>query len=309
MHSPILFLVFNRPELTLRIFDRIRQAQPKRLYIAADAPRADRPGEAERCQAVRTIVSKVDWPCSVHHLMRDENLGCKRAVSTAIDWFFENESEGIILEDDCLPHPDFFPYCNELLARYREDERVGVISGTAFGDCRTKGLLTGHEDYLFTRYPSIWGWASWRRVWKDYDANINLWRTYRNEISVLTTNLKLRRKNNQLFDKVINSKIDTWDYQISFLLWSTNRLSICPRFDLIENIGFGPDATHTQFKPFWYGNPNESSLLRLSFPLVAPEIMAPNYAYQKMIEKIATRSILRKIVDRLKAYRDRSMAN
>jgi hypothetical protein len=307
MNSPILFLVFNRPEVTQRVFNRIRQAQPKRLYIAADAPRLDRPGEAERCQEVRNIISKIDWPCAVHQLLRDQNLGCKMAVTLAIDWFFANESEGIILEDDCLPHPDFFPYCDELLARYRVDERVGLISGTALGDCRAKGLLTGHEDYLFTRYPSIWGWASWRRFWKDYDPDIKLWKTYRNDISVLTTNPKLRRRNDELFDKVANSKIDTWDYQVSFLLWSTGRLSICPRVDLIENIGFGPDATHTQFKPSWYSNVKNLNTLRLSFPLRYPEIIAPNYAYQKCIEKISTRSIFLKIVDRLKAYLDRSL--
>lgn len=160
MRSPVLFLVFNRPDVTQRVFDAIRQARPPKLYVAADGPRKDKAGEAERCKAVQNIVSMVDWPCEINKLIRDENLGCKIAVSGAIDWFFRQEPEGIILEDDCLPHPDFFLYCDELLEKYRDDERVGLISGTALGDIRAKNFISGDEDFIFNRYPSIWGWAS-----------------------------------------------------------------------------------------------------------------------------------------------------
>ena len=302
MRSPILFLVFNRPEVTQRVFDAIRIARPPKLYIAADGPRKDKVGEVERCQAVQEIISKVDWPCEVSRLVREKNLGCKIAVSSAIDWFFSCEPEGIILEDDCLPHPDFFVYCDELLERYRNDERVGLISGTAFGDLRIKKLLSGPEDYLFNRYPSIWGWASWRRFWRDYDVSIKLWEKYRQDISPLTTDLKLRKRNDWLFDQVSNSKIDTWDYQVSFLLWSTSRISITPRFNLIENIGFGEDATHTKKSYQIDFNRIQMSDERLSFPLIGPEIFAPSHAYQRWIERYATRSILSKLLNRLKNY-------
>ncbi len=302
MRSPILFLVFNRPEVTQRVFDAIRIARPPKLYIAADGPRKDKVGEVERCQAVQEIISKVDWPCEVSRLVREKNLGCKIAVSSAIDWFFSCEPEGIILEDDCLPHPDFFVYCDELLEKYRDDERIGLISGTSFVDLQEEHFLKDSEDYIFTRYPSIWGWASWKRVWNDYDLDIKLWKTHRQDVSVMTPYLKLRKKNDRLFDQVSRSQIDTWDYQVSFLLWSTGRLSICPRFNLIENIGFGPDATHTKIRKSNKNGSNQLSAFRLVFPLVVPKILVPNYAYQEWIEKMATKSILRKILDRLKNY-------
>ena len=171
MRSPILFLVFNRPDVTQRVFDAIRQARPPKLYIAADGPRKNKVGEVERCALVQEIVSQVDWPCEVSKLIRQENLGCKIAISSAIDWFFSKEPEGIILEDDCLPHPDFFPYCDELLERYRNNERVGMISGDNFQN----GIKRGDGDYYFSQFCHIWGWASWARAWKKYDANLAQW--------------------------------------------------------------------------------------------------------------------------------------
>ncbi|WP_071467504.1 hypothetical protein [Polynucleobacter asymbioticus] len=302
MRSPILFLVFNRPESTQQVFDAIRKARPPKLYLAADGPRKNKAGEAVRCQVVQEIISNVDWPCEVSRLIRKKNLGCKIAVSSAIDWFFSCESEGIILEDDCLPHNDFFTYCDELLEKYRHDERIGLISGTAYGDLREQKLISGSEDFIFNRYPSIWGWASWRRVWKDYDVKIKKWENYRQDISPLTVNLKLRKKNDWLFDQVSNSKIDTWDYQVSFLLWSTARLAITPRFNLIENIGFGADATHTKQSYQIDASRIKMSRERLNFPLIEPKIFSPNYVYQVWVERYATRSILIKLMNRIKNY-------
>ena len=302
MRSPILFLVFNRPDLTQRVFNAIRKAQPSKLYIAADGPRKNKIGEEDLCLAVKEIISQVDWPCEVSKLIRQENLGCKVAVSSAIDWFFSCESEGIILEDDCLPHPDFFQYCDELLEKYRDDERIGLVSGMAFGDLQNEKLVKGGEDYLFCRYPSIWGWASWRRVWKDYDPSIVLWNSYRDDVSNQTINMKLRKRNEQLFDLVGNGKADTWDYQVSFLLWTTSRLCICPRFNLIDNIGFGSNATHTTTNLSKSDVRYKMSSLRLNFPLNSPKILAPNYRYQQWVEGFATRPIFVKILNRLKSY-------
>ena len=164
MHSPVLFLVFNRPETTRRVFEAIRTAKPSRLYIAADGPRLEREGERANCEEVRKIALEVDWECDVKTLFRDENLGCKRAVSEGISWFFEHEDEGIILEDDCLPDRSFFSFCKDLLERYRHDTRIMVISGVNF----QQGRKRTEYSYYFSIYPHCWGWATWRSAWNCF---------------------------------------------------------------------------------------------------------------------------------------------
>lgn len=285
--TPILFLVFNRPDTTKLVFERIRAIKPTRLYIASDGPRQSKQFESEIVEEVRSIFRHIDWDCQVQKLYREENLGCKMAVSSAISWFFDQEAEGIILEDDCLPEPDFFTFCSSLLLRYRDDERVGFISGTTLCDIHKSKFSWDKEDYVFCKYPSVWGWATWRRVWLDYDVNVSDWPSIRNDIFHLAPSNSIREINQKLLDNVHDGLIDTWDYQVSFLLWSTNRLSIAPRFNLIENIGFGENATHTT-------TANEISKLakasteRLSFPLIEPSHLIPNFKYQKFLESLAT---------------------
>ena len=156
MSIPVPFLIFNRPNTTHAVFESIRVAQPPRLYVAADGPRRYKIGEKDLCQQARSIATNVDWPCKVRTLFREEILGCRRAVSSAIDWFFENEEEGIILEDDCLPHPTWFRFAEELLERFRDDERIMCISAQHFQG--TNHLLD--SSYFFSRYNYCWGWAS-----------------------------------------------------------------------------------------------------------------------------------------------------
>lgn len=295
MRSPILFLVFNRPDVTQVVFDAIRAARPPKLYIAADGPRPSKTGEIERCQGVQEIVAKVDWPCEVYRLNRQENLGCRDAVSSAIDWFFSCESEGIILEDDCLPHPDFFTYCDDLLEKYRNDDRIGVISGTALVDMEKEGILWDKEDFVFCKYFSIWGWASWRRVWKDYDASISTWNARRNDIAALTRNKKLRKIHNSNFDAVSSGRLNTWDYQLGYMMWASNRLAVTPKFNLIENIGFGADATHTIRSGGVIERLSKMSQKRLNFPLSAPNLVCENNAYATYLERLSTRSIFLKL--------------
>ncbi len=243
MQTAVLFLIFNRPDTASQVFEAIRRARPPRLYVAADGPRKERPGEAELCRRTREIVNGVDWECEVHTLFRDENLGCGRAVSGAIGWFFSQEPEGIVLEDDCLPHPDFFPYCEELLARYRDDRRVAFISGNNF-DFGTPDRRT---SYYFSAYSHVWGWAAWRRSWELYDFSL-AGRTLP-EFRAVLRNLFLtpteRRHWENIFMKMKLGKIDTWDYQFSISLMSAGALCIIPAVPLIRNIGFTPDATHT----------------------------------------------------------------
>ena len=239
----VLFLVFNRPDTTQQVFEAIRQAKPPRLYVAADGPRANREGEAERASQVREIATAVDWPCEVKTLFRDENLGCKKAVSSGIDWFFENEEQGIILEDDCLPHPDFFKFCETLLNRYVSDERVWVVTGDNFQD----GQQRGDGSYYFSRYNHVWGWASWRRAWTKRDMEIKFWPNWKNSLEwkAWLPDRVERKYWTEIFDQMYRQEIDTWDYPWTASVWFHGGLTATPNVNLVSNIGFGPDATHT----------------------------------------------------------------
>lgn len=243
LKTAVLFLVFNRPDTTARVFESIRQARPPRLYVAADGPRPDRPSEAEKCEQVRQIATSVDWPCEIKTLFRDKNLGCKLAVSNAITWFFEQEEQGIILEDDCLPHPDFFIFCETLLERYKNDDRVFAITGDNFQN----GQKRGAYSYYFSKYNHVWGWASWRRAWKYYDREITFWPKWRRsaEWRAVCPDAVERRYWEKIFDKMHAAKIDTWDYQWTATSWYQHALTVTPNVNLVSNIGFGEDATHT----------------------------------------------------------------
>lgn len=245
MRTAVLFLVFNRPDTTTRVFQAIRSAQPPRLYVAADGPRQGRAGEADRCAEVRRIASDVDWPCEVFTLFRDSNFGCKRAVSSAISWFFQHETEGIILEDDCLPDPSFFPYCETLLQRYRDDPRIACISGDNF----ISTVWRPQSSYYFSRYMHIWGWATWRRAWAGYDVDMKAWKDGTG--APLIDQLFAHEPRDAEFWKshftqVADGLIDTWDYQWVFACWRQGGLGCMPASNLISNIGFGADATHTR---------------------------------------------------------------
>lgn len=244
LKTPVLFMVFNRLDPTKQAFEVIRQAQPPRLYVAADGPIESRDGEAEKVQAVREHVMKnIDWDCEIKTLFREKNLGCKYAVSSAITWFFKNEEMGIILEDDCLPSQSFFWFCEELLVKYKDDERIGQICGF-----NPLGLYKTECDYFFSKYGSIWGWASWSRAWKYYDPDMKYWPSVRdsNIFFDLIDSKKEAKWRKRIFDNVYNKNIDTWDYQWSFAKLLNSFLSINPTKNLILNIGFGKDATHTK---------------------------------------------------------------
>ena len=241
LNTAVLFLVFNRLDTTKQVFEAIREAKPPRLYIAADGARVDKDGENKKVEAVREyILSNIDWDCEVKTLFRENNLGCKMAVSSAIDWFFDNEEMGIILEDDCLPSQSFFWFCEELLERYKDDMRVGQISGDNF----QKGIKRGDADYYFSIYNHIWGWASWANRWEKYDVELDTI-TDTKFIKNLFQNNNTKSYWLQVYENMKMKKIDTWDYQWTFTLWNNNQLTVLPNINLIENIGFGEDATHT----------------------------------------------------------------
>ena len=242
LKTPILLIIFNRPDTTQQVFNAIRQAQPRQLFVAADGPREDKDGEAEKCQRTREIVKQVDWDCEVRTLFQEKNLGCGLGPVTAINWFFENAEEGIILEDDCLPHPGFFVFCETLLDYYRDNEKIMHISGNNF----QYGRKRGNASYYFSTYTHNWGWATWRRAWKHFDF--------------YCTSAEHRKH--------------VWDKQWEISARKQGGLAILPNVNLVSNIGFGPDATHT-FGAARYANLSTQSL---AFPLVHPKRISRNKA-------------------------------
>jgi hypothetical protein len=243
-NTPVLFLVFNRPDCTARVFQAIRNLKPMRLYIAADGSRKDKLGENDKVNQVRNIATQVDWDCEVFTLFQENNLGCKMGVSTGITWFFNNEEKGIILEDDCLPHPDFFRFCEKMLEAYHDNHKIWAITGDNFQN----RIKRGEASYYFSKYMHVWGWASWRRAWSKYDVNIEFWPSLkkRNLWSEIMDNPEERFYWEKILTKVHHGLIDTWDYQWNATIWNNHGLVVTPNSNLVKNIGFGIEATHTK---------------------------------------------------------------
>lgn len=294
LQTPVAFIIFNRPDSTARVFQEIARAKPTRLLVVADGPRADRVGEAEKCAAARAIINQVNWKCEVFTNFSDENLGCKQRVSSGIDWIFEQVEEAIILEDDCLPHPTFFRFCQEMLERYRYDSRIGMISGDNF----QFGRIHNDASYYFSHYGHIWGWASWRRAWSNYNRDAALWPEFRdgNYLDGLVTGRSEYRYWFRAFQSVYDGKIDTWDYQWALSLWGQGMLSILPNVNLISNIGFEPTATHTRGSSI-YAN---LSTVAMGFPLRHPSVFLPNYEADSFTaSKLFTSSFKVKIFNKI----------
>jgi hypothetical protein len=241
--TPVLLLAFNRPDTTARVFEAISKARPSRLYVAVDGPRASRPREAALCAEVKRIVSAVDWPCELRTLFRDENLGCKRGVSSAIDWFFAAEEQGIILEDDCLPSPSFFRFCEELLARYRDDRRVFSVQGNFFGARRTP-----QSSYLFSKIFYMWGWATWADRWRAVDLQSLSVQDVRRSIvndEWLGSSPFLKAFWLNIAEQQAAGRIDSWGYPVMFHCFTHKLFNATPTRNLVLNIGDGPSATRT----------------------------------------------------------------
>jgi hypothetical protein len=245
LHTPVLLLIFNRPDTTEKVIEAIRLYKPRQLFIAADGPRKGREDDIVKTTEARNIaLQKVDWECEVKTLFQEDNLGCGIAPATAISWFFNQVEEGIILEDDCLPTLGFFFYCGELLNHYRNNEQVMHISGNNF----QFGKKWGRGSYYFSHYINAWGWATWRRAWQYYDFELK-GSTPGKIDRLLSENLSSkdeRRFWKAHFEEVKDGKRkDIWDYQWVYTIWKQNGLAVIPNVNLVTNIGFGSDATHT----------------------------------------------------------------
>lgn len=242
---PILLLAYRRPDTTARVLERLRELRPARLYIACDGPPVDRPDVAAACKATRELIDAgVDWPCQLERLYRRENRGCRRGVAEAIDWFFTHVSEGIVLEDDVLPDPSFFPYCASLLERYRQDGRVGMVSGTAI---RNQPPRDG-ASYRYSRFCHVWGWATWRRAWRLYDSEMRCWPALRDQNWLEDVGgRRFARYWRHQFELVWRGDCDTWDYIWMLSCWKEGMLCCTPERNLVDNLGFrDARATHTR---------------------------------------------------------------
>lgn len=279
LDTPILYLIFNRPDLTKITFESICNIKPRKLFIAADGPRLENSSDELNCMIVREyVLSKINWTCELHILFRDENLGCGKAVSSAISWFFNNVDEGIILEDDCLPDYSFYRFCSELLQYHRNNERVMSISGS---NLLGNSWCNSEESYLWG-FGGIWGWATWKRAWIKYDFKMNLLKDENSKCK-----LKKYFKNSNwfnyyysLFKSVDSFKVDTWDAQWLFSIAISDGLCINPSVNLVQNLGFNQNATHTKDANSFMNGLFYNSI---NFPLVHPKNNSVNKKYLRLL--------------------------
>ncbi len=242
--KPVAFLVFNRPDCTRKTFNAIRTARPQKLFVIADGPRPSRPDDEQKCREVRRIIDEgVDWPCEVIKNYSVKNLGCARRVSSGLDWAFSQSEKLIVIEDDVLPDQSFFWLCDDLLDRYQEDQRVGQISASPF----ICNQIDRPYSYIFSRYGSIWGWASWARAWKYYTLTIESWPEIdrSGDFRTFIPFGPERAVKRPTYNKLRRLEIDTWDLQWGYAKMSNSMLSAVSTCNLIENLGFSADATHT----------------------------------------------------------------
>jgi len=252
MTPPVLLILFRRPEQTRKVFEAIREARPEKLFLAADGPRRGKAGEDQACRATRETVANVDWPCEVKTFFREANAGIRKNVSEAISWFLDAAGEGIILEDDCLPSPDFFRFAADALERYRDDTRIMQISGSSFCSGRT----SSPNSYFFSRYNHGWGWATWRRAWNLLDLELASLDAFLIEAdrTGFWDSPQERKYWAWVLRKTRDLPIDTWDYQWKFTLWKEGGLALYPLANLVTNLGFGDGASNTTTQEGEKGN-------------------------------------------------------
>jgi hypothetical protein len=278
LKTAVALIIFRRPELTARVLDAVARVKPRTLLVIADGPRPDHPQDRELCSETRAVIDRVDWECDVIKNYSDVNLGCGRRPASGISWAFDQVEEAIILEDDCVPHPTFFLFCEELLERYRDDARVMHIAGSTY---RRYPIRTPHS-YFFSQWNGAWGWATWRRAWRYFDPAVRLWPQLR-ETSWLTDLLESDgavRFWANAFSGAYEREgdIDYWDHQWTFACWANSGLSITPRVNLVSNLGCSADGTHTLSENDPIG---DIPMNEMTFPLAHP----PNVLQNRAIDR------------------------
>jgi hypothetical protein len=305
---PIIFIVFNRPHQTRRVFEAIAAVRPQTLLVVADGHRSDRPGEAAICAEVRAITLAVNWPCTLHTEFADTNLGCDTRVISGLDWAFSLVDEAIILEDDCLPDPSFFPYCSELLGRYRGDGRIAAISGTnLIQDPVWEGDAEGTaspDSYLFSLLGGNWGWATWRTQWQKLDRQMQGWPALHRTraIEQIFDNPLGRKMWTRIFDQAHRDvTLSSWDYSWAYTNMFGHRLTAVPRVNLGRNLGFGVGASRTievdrRLMP---------ELRSLELPLQHPAGIVWSRSYDELLQKTLSHGIVLRILNRIKRMQAR----
>jgi hypothetical protein len=280
--TPVALLVFNRPDATTKILKKIAEAKPQKLLVIADGPRKNNAYDAENCRKVREIIKKsVNWPCDVLTNYSDRNLGCKIRVVTGLDWVFNLVEEAIILEDDCIPHSTFFRFCEELLEKYRNNEKVAIISGSKLFISRNKN----QHSYYFSNFPQAWGWATWKRFWKNYDVDIKKWLELKDTNwlkNILNSHGSDYKYWENVFDLTYKGQTGTWDYQLVFTAWIQNQLAVMPKVNLVSNIGFGLNKG-THFKN-WHKFA-ELKTEAMQFPLLHPNIIVADKKADRFVKR------------------------
>lgn len=283
---PVLLTIFNRPEKTKAVIENLRQIRPNRLFVAADGPRLDSPQDRENCRLARQAATDIDWACDINTRFLDVNIGCDPAVSSAIEWFFQNVEFGIILEDDCIIHPHFFTFCGEVFVRYFNDQRIMQISSLSPYAEREYPY-----DYHFSRaFRCSGGWGTWRRAWKHFTSNMD---RYSDEeaFAILKAYYPDHTKCLQIYRKFLEFKkgsFNNWDFQWNMACYAQNGLSIVPEKNLMINIGFGEDSTHTNHMNPVFEN---IQVQPIKFPLQHPLIMYADSKPERILEKRIYRSL------------------
>ena len=280
--TPVAFLVFNRPEVTVRVFERIAAAKPQTLLLVADGPRNE--NEVVSCDQVRNIITRVDWDCRVLTNFSDINLGCKHRVASGLDWVFSQVDEAIILEDDCLPSRSFFRFCQVLLDRYRANDRIFMVGGNniQFGISRTE------NSYYFSRYAEIWGWATWKRAWQHYDVTMKSWPEFKSTgcMRWVFENPLEQQFWESHFQQCYDGKIDTWDFIWFYTCISQSGLTVVPNVNLVSNLGFGPIATHTFDANSRFANIPAGDIWQIKHPRhVIRHAEADRYYFERLVEE------------------------
>jgi hypothetical protein len=266
--TPVLIIAYRRSDTTRRVLDALRKVRPSHLYVACNAPHPAKPAEVALCNEVRGLFDQIDWPCQQTRLFREVHLSARDSISGAITWFFQNVERGIILEDDCVPSTSFFPFVEELLDRYAEDKRIGMISGDNF----QFGHQRGQASYYFSRNSHIWGWATWRDRWADYDLQMRNWPECRRQVLGALNGAMQRKYWGWIMDRTHAGQIDTWDYQWVYTNWLHNRVNVMPQLNMVSNIGFGNMANHTH----QITQDANIPAAEISFPLTHPDSFIPS---------------------------------
>lgn len=287
VRDPVLLIAFNRPDHFGQLIERLRETRPQRIYIAVDGPRSGNVDDTVAVAKTRDLVAAIDWTQEIHTLFQETNLGCGVGVSTAISWFFRHEERGIILEDDILPRESFFEFCSELLDRYAGDPHVLAISGCNFVPPEH---LSEPTPYRFSRVPHIWGWATWRDKWAIHDLDISDWNSRMSWRKLLKVSgyspggVVFWRS---IFNLMASGKIDTWDMQLVFAGMERDMYTATSNVNLVDNIGFGDLATHTEVRPA-YLRPSEE--IKLPTDYVAVDVDEKADAWSRKVVFGATTS-------------------